>query len=191
MKAEQLLFTEATTNSTPYVEMIPIAFDDSPTFNQHAMQTLLTEYAGKRKQLMELKRQQALENKRKVLAESKRKKAVVVSRSEQPARQSYTYEATYYTAFCSTGCIGITASGYDVRNTTTYNGMRIVAAPPSIPLYSILRVHTAESSYKAIVLDRGGDITEGRLDILVGDKRTARKLGRHAVTIEILRKGAD
>lgn len=168
----------------PYAAQYPAMVDVEPTLNEHARQTVLKGFADKRKAVRqaELKREKARKS---------AVKTVVASRSTTTVRKSYVYEATYYTAFCSTGCIGITASGHDVSNTETYNGMRIVAAPVSIPLYSILRVHTAEETYVAIVLDRGGDITAGRLDILVADKRTALNNGRHSVTVEILRNGAD
>lgn len=103
-----------------------------------------------------------------------------------------TYEATWYTAFCSTGCIGITASGYDVSNTIYYEGYRILAADKSIPLYTIMRVSLADgSSFEGIVLDRGGNIGTSRLDILVASRAEAITLGRQAVEIEVIRRGSD
>src|SRR5690606_1324618 len=42
------------------------------------------------------------------------------------------FEATFYTAFCPTGCTGITATGIDVRNTIYYEGKRIIAVDPKV-----------------------------------------------------------
>lgn len=97
------------------------------------------------------------------------------------------YEATFYTAFCPTGCIGITASGYNVSNTIYYQGMRVVAAPPNIPLHTKLRITFGDGSVMdAIVLDRGGDIQGKRLDILVSNRDEAYRMGRQQVKVEVI-----
>lgn len=116
----------------------------------------------------------------------------VVVAEPEPIAVTETYEATWYTAFCSTGCIGITASGYDVSNTIYYEGYRILAADKSIPLYTIMRVTLTDgSSFEGIVLDRGGNIGTSRLDILVESRAEAITLGRQAVEIEMIRRGSD
>ncbi|WP_060210523.1 3D domain-containing protein [Sporosarcina koreensis] len=126
--------------------------------------------------------------KAKVQAESKRQ--VPVSRGSSYVGQAQSFESTFYTAKCPTGCTGITSSGYDVRNTIYYGEYRILAAPPSIPLYSILRVTLADGTkFDGIVLDRGGDIGEGRLDILVKSRDEAYRLGRQTVEVRFLRRG--
>lgn len=103
-----------------------------------------------------------------------------------------TYEATFYTAFCSTGCVGITASGYDVSNTIYYEGYRVLAADKSIPLYTIMRVTLTDgTTFDGIVLDRGSAIGINRLDILVASQSEAMTLGRQAVEIEMIRRGSD
>lgn len=159
----------------------------------------------------EAKRQQALKAERErlaVVAEAKKKKArqaelkrqqaqakpkatkQLASRSQPYVGRAQTYEATFYTAFCPTGCTGVTASGYNVSNTIYYEGRRILAAPKSIPLYSLMRVTLADgSSFDGIVLDRGGDIGNGRLDILVGSRDEAYANGRQRVTAQLLRRG--
>lgn len=128
-----------------------------------------------------------LDQQRKAKLEAEKGKAeeVVVSRSEN---YSVTYEATFYTAFCPTGCIGITASGYDVSNTIYYEGYRIVAMPPNIPFYTKLKITLEDgTSFKAIVLDRGGDIQAPyRMDILVASRDEAYQLGRQSVKVEVL-----
>ena len=98
---------------------------------------------------------------------------------------SKTFEATFYTAFCPTGCIGITKSGYDVSNTIYYEGMRIIAAPKEIPLYTVFNVTLEDGEqFKAIVLDRGGDIKGNRIDILVKNREYAYKKGRQIAKLE-------
>lgn len=105
-----------------------------------------------------------------------------------------TYEATAYTAFCDTGCIGITASGYDVRSTIyTSDGLRIIATDPAVvPMYSIVNVTLADgTTFKAQALDTGGAINGYKIDILVASRAEAITLGRQAVEIEIIRRGSD
>lgn len=105
-----------------------------------------------------------------------------------------TYEATAYTAFCDTGCIGITASGYDVSNTIyTSDGLRIIATDPAVvPMYSIVNVTLADgTTFKAQALDTGGAIRGNRIDILVASHAEAITLGRQAVEIEVIRRGSD
>ena len=116
--------------------------------------------------------------------------AKTISRSQEYVGKAQTYEATFYTAFCPTGCTGVTASGYDVSNTIYYEGMRILATPKHIPLYSIMRVTMADgSTFDGIVLDRGGNIGVGRLDVLVKTRDEAYRLGRQSVEVRMVRKG--
>lgn len=99
-------------------------------------------------------------------------------------------EMTAYVANCSEGCTGITATGIDIRNRTTYQGHRIVATDPNvIPLYSIMRVEVNGQSFTAISLDTGGAINGYIVDYLVGSKSEARKFGRQQGTVTILREG--
>ena len=110
----------------------------------------------------------------------------------EPQATTETYEATAYTAYCSTGCIGITASGYDVSNTIyTSDGFRIIATDKSqIPMYSIAQVTLADgTTFKAQALDTGGAIRGKRIDILVASRDEAMRLGRQDVEIEIIRRG--
>lgn len=152
-------------------------------------------------QIIEVKKAEEAERKRRALAEAERKRKAEAeckkqlaqatpSRSSSYVGQAQKYEATFYTAYCPTGCTGVTASGYDVSNTIYYDGMRILAAPKHVPFYSIMRVTLADgSTFDGIVLDRGGDIKTGRLDILVKSRDEAYKLGRQTVTVRMIRKG--
>lgn len=96
-----------------------------------------------------------------------------------------TYEITYYSAYCPT-CGewgGITATGYDISNTITYEGMGIIAVDPSmIPLRSIVEVDG--TAY--IALDTGGAIKGRRIDILVESTERAYQLGRHNAQVKVL-----
>lgn len=104
------------------------------------------------------------------------------------------YKITHYGADCKK-CSGITASGYDVRNTiyyndTEYGNIRIVAMSKSMPLYSVIKI----KNYKlggdiiAIVIDRG--VGNGVIDLLTNSENEAKQLGiQKGVEIEILRRG--
>ena len=96
------------------------------------------------------------------------------------------------------GCIGITASGYNVKNTIYYTDkeygkVRIVAADPSIPLGSILRLTYKDKIFHVIALDRGGAIGFNRtfiLDLLCESEKISYEYGIMKNTkIEVLRYG--
>lgn len=186
-----------------YETFYPAEVDNTPTNNKtlrvayiHDMKVLREE---NRKAVVEAEAQRiAHEEKHKADLIAKREerrtvaktttKTQVVSRSDKRTRNAVVaYEATAYVALCDTGCTGITASGKDVRSTITHEGMRIIAAPKSIPLGTIVRVNTSNSSFNAIVLDRGGDIGPGRIDILVGSIDDAWTFGRQVVSVEIIK----
>lgn len=154
-----------------------------------------------RKRLEELKRQRLkLEQIRiakieeaKKLYEQKRKeeqkrKQQVVSREENDVIGNWiSFNASYYTAFCSEGCTGVTATGYDVSNTIYYNGLRIIATDPKvIKLGTIVEVKTPYENFKAIALDTGGAIKQYKVDVLVTSTQEAYQLGRHNVQIRVL-----
>lgn len=141
-------------------------------------------------------RKQAAERKRQadVNAEVERKRAAVaqpkVERTAQaPATQGTTsvnFEATAYTAFCSTGCTGVTATGLNVANTIyAPSGRRIVAVDPVVvPLGSVVLVTLANGqSFEAQAEDTGGAIKGNRIDILVATHAEAVNFGRQAVKI--------
>ncbi|MEH7521708.1 3D domain-containing protein [Bacillus sp. JJ1503] len=112
---------------------------------------------------------------------------VLVEAVESPWR---TFEATAYTAQCD-GCIGITKTGVDVRNTIRHNGRRIIAVDPNfVPLGSVVEVRLTDgSTFEAEAQDIGGAIKGARIDLLVADKATARQFGRQNVEIRIIEEG--
>lgn len=101
-------------------------------------------------------------------------------------------KATFYTAFCPTGCIGVTATGYDVSQTIySPEGYRVIAVDPSqIPLNSIVEVSLADGqSFKAKALDTGGSIKGARIDVLVANRDEAYRLGRQKASVKIIERG--
>ena len=104
-------------------------------------------------------------------------------------------KVTHYGPDCN-GCSGVTASGYNVKNTIYYNdpefgSVRIVAGPKEVPLYSILTLHNYKGDpITVIVLDRGGAIKGTKFDILVSSESEAIQWGiQNNVEFEILRWG--
>lgn len=92
------------------------------------------------------------------------------------------FQVTYYTAFCDSGCTGVTATGLDVSSTTTHNGHGIIATDPNvIPMGTV--VEFGGSTY--IAQDTGGNIKGNRIDILVSSKEQAINAGRHDVNVTI------
>lgn len=101
-----------------------------------------------------------------------------------------TFKMTSYIAMCKEGCTGITATGINIKNITTYQGHRIIATDPSvIPLWSIVRINSANGSFTAISLDTGGAIDGNTIDFLVGSTGEARQNGNMSVSIEMIRRG--
>lgn len=106
-----------------------------------------------------------------------------------------TYKVTHYGPNCNGGaCSGITASGYDVRNTIYYNDseygqLRIVATSRDIPLYTVIRIkdYKVGGDTLAIVLDRG--VSGNVIDLLVSSEEEAYGLGIQYTNIEIVREG--
>lgn len=120
-----------------------------------------------------------------------------VSKELTPAKQVEnkgssvgTFNATYYGMDCN-GCSGRTASGFNTKGRTHYNGMRILAADTSIlPLGTIVQVQgSAIGSFTGIVMDRGGAIKGKRLDILVGSEAESYSLGRQNVNVNVVSYG--
>ena len=105
----------------------------------------------------------------------------------------FTGYLTHYGPDC-VGCSGVTASGYDVRNTIYYEDnecgiLRIIALSKNYPLYTVVRINNYKGGeIYAIVLDRGGAITGDRIDLLVSSEAEAAQLGvQDGVTVNIMR----
>lgn len=158
------------------------------------------------KRLEELERQRLLKIEQERLAElarveAEKKKQLEIEEAKKKAltnkneivyndnsRGWMTIEASYYTSSCYK-CSGVTKSGYNVRNTIYYKDMRIIATDPKrVPLGSIVEVKTHYGSFKAVSLDTGGRIINEHVDILVGSKDEAYKLGRHDAQLRIIGK---
>jgi len=97
------------------------------------------------------------------------------------------FTATAYTAFCDTGCIGVTATGIDVSHTVNYKGRRVVAVDPAVvPLGTALTIRLADGSeIEAIAQDTGGLIKGRKIDVLMPSEDDAWDFGRQAVEVRI------
>ncbi len=154
-------------------------------------------------ELPEIKNKEKEETTKEIVEDNSSKVETPVFKEEtvtekQTSLATYSGSASYYTANCY-GCGGYTSSGLNVSdgtlfyNDSTYGNVRIVAAGREIPLYSIIRINNTSlgSNALAIVLDRGGDIGEGRrfiIDILTNDSEGKGGVDR-GVSIEVLRSG--
>ena len=110
-----------------------------------------------------------------------------VKQASRSSKRVETFETTAYTTNPENNGSqlyngrALTASGYDVTNTITYEGRRIVAVDPSVvPLGTKLHV---EGFGDAIALDTGGAIRGKIMDLLVGSKQEALEWGRRQVTV--------
>lgn len=132
-----------------------------------------------------------LDKQREIKREEKKKaqmKSKVASRGNEVNEQWIQFEATYYSAFCNTGCTGFTALGWNVSNTIYYSGHRVIAVDPNvIPLGSLVQVKTPHETFYALAGDTGGSIKNNRIDILVDSTKTAYTLGRHPVQVRMLK----
>lgn len=144
------------------------------------------------KRLAEIERIRLAELEAKRIAKQKEKteakKKQTVSRGSSSESNWIVFEATHYSAFCNTGCTGVTALGYDVKNTIYHNGHRVIAVDPSkIKLGSLVEVQTSYGTFKALAGDTGGDIKGHRIDILVKNDNVAYELGREKVQVRVLK----
>lgn len=123
----------------------------------------------------------------KVEEPEKEEEPPVATKPVEPKGNTFTVEATAYIAFCDTGCTGVTATGYDVKNTILYEGIRIIAVDPNvIPLHTIVTVTLPNgNSFPAIALDTGGAIQGNRVDLLVATHEEAIAFGRQALQITL------
>ena len=107
--------------------------------------------------------------------------------SAEPAPITQTFEATAYVATCQ-GCIGITKTGVDVRNTQFYEGNRVIAVDPNvISLGSTVEVTYADGTrFVGTAQDVGSAIQGNRIDILVATESEAFGFGRQDVEVRVL-----
>lgn len=120
-----------------------------------------------------------------------KKKDKEIKELKNKKNKTMTMKLTHYTMYCD-GCTGRTASGYKLSHgQTKYNGYVIVAADTSIlPLHSKIKIINPDgSSFKAIVLDRGGAIKGNRLDVLTATKEEAYRKGVYNAQVEVLSYG--
>lgn len=121
------------------------------------------------------------------IAEEKSKDRVTVlsSRSSSSGR-TLTVEASAYTAMCSEGCTGKTATGIDIRNRTP----KIIAVDPKvIPLGTVVEMFVdGESWGQYTAADKGGVIKGHKIDVLMKTEKQANNFGRRQVELKIVGK---
>src|SRR5699024_1773806 len=84
---------------------------------------------------------------------------------EESQGRQISVEATAYTAFCDTGCTGVTATGIDVSQSIYHEGRRVIAVDPAvIPLGSEVIVKAGGQEFEAVAEDTGGDIVGNRIE---------------------------
>lgn len=123
---------------------------------------------------------------------------LIKEETKEEILESFNGVITAYNPYC-TGCIGITSSGYDVKNTIYYNDkeygkIRIVAIDKKYKFGSIIKLSNMEGydDIIAIALDRGsliGNNKKSQIDLLFKNKEECINFGRKDVLIEILRYG--
>jgi 3D (Asp-Asp-Asp) domain-containing protein len=110
----------------------------------------------------------------------------IASRSTSRDYKTLRVVSTAYIAFCDTGCIGITRTGYDVSKTIYYRGMEIIAVDPKvIPLNSIVEYTIDGKTHRAIALDTGGAIKGHKIDRLVKTKKEAYAWGKREIELKV------
>jgi 3D (Asp-Asp-Asp) domain-containing protein len=136
----------------------------------------------KANQALQVKKQKASKENQKVSIASK------VNKENNDFKSSaLNVKATAYTAFCDTGCTGVTRTGVDVSNTVYHEGRRVIAVDPNvIPLNSIVKVKTATMEFEGIAVDTGGAIKGNKIDILVNNTSVANEFGRQDAVVEVI-----
>ena len=128
------------------------------------------------------------------------KKIAIKEEKKDTILKTYTGYITAYGPDCK-GCIGITASGYNVSKGNIYyydkeyGKVRIVAADKKLPFGTIVRIKNINISSKpvlAIVLDRGSAISFNKsvyFDLLYPSEKKTIPFGKQKAIFEIIRIG--
>lgn len=122
----------------------------------------------------------------------------VVEEIKNDVIASYSGSISFYNANC-VGCSGITSTGIDVSDgrlyyqDKTYGNVRIIAAGNEIKKWSIVRIKNSSlgKDSLAIVLDRGGDIGQGKkfiIDVLTNSNENKGGVEKN-ITVEVIREG--
>ena len=122
-----------------------------------------------------------------------------VPKESKEVLATYHGNITAYGPDCA-GCIGITASGYNVYNNIYYQDkeygkIRVLAADKSLPFGTIVRIsdlNIFDEPIIGIVLDRGSAIGFNKnvyFDLLYKSEKESNSFGKRKATFEILRRG--
>lgn len=137
----------------------------------------------------ERKHKEELEKERLRRLEEKKNEPKVASRGtdyKSVNKDLGTFNVSWYGSDCYK-CSGVTATGFDVKNTITYNGYGVAASDWNvIPPYSIIEV---EGYGQYIILDSGGRIKNKSLDLLTTSEAKSNEYGRQHLKVTVLRWG--
>lgn len=152
----------------------------------------------------EINKVEYLDVKTKLLEQSEQVENEIIAKETllYSAKETINGSVTAYTAYCSDGCHGYTASGRYVGGGNIYyedpeyGTVRIVAGDRSYPFGTIVRFNNLKyfnEDVYAIVLDRGGAVGKNRkvlFDLLFADDGSANQFGiARGVDCDILRIG--
>lgn len=137
-----------------------------------------------------------INQKRKTSYDDSKKVRVSVEKDATPKKEAkstqdennskgYPIEVTAYTAYCAEGCIGITATGIDVSNTSWYNGYKVIATDPNFMAMGETGtiIFNNGSSIPVIAMDTGGAINGNKVDLLVDSHEEAIQFGRQSAKL--------
>lgn len=142
----------------------------------------------KDKKIKDLEKKVSLKKHKEALASSNPKQSTVrnvktasVSRENVSSSKELMMTATAYTAFCDTGCTGVTATGRDLTNDRS---AKVIAVDPRvIPLGT--KVYVEGYGY-AVAADTGGAIKGHKIDLHVPTESQANQWGVQKVKVKIL-----
>lgn len=141
------------------------------------------EIRKKERQRKNEERIRIIKEKAKAMLSLKKKEAPAPSLRKTSNQGANTYSSAevtaYYAAPDSMQGGGITATGHNLYSSITYQGYRIVAAPPEIPFGTLLEFNLDSGrTIRAVVLDRGGRIHNGVFDLALSSREECINFGR-------------
>lgn len=86
------------------------------------------------------------------------------------------------------GVLGITASGFDLDNGSSYQGYHILAADDKFPFKTLIDIELSNGEIlHGIVLDRGGSIRGSHFDVVLDTFEDCKQFGRQKMKWKVVR----
>lgn len=140
------------------------------------------------KVLQEYQERLKREEEARLKAEQEERERLERERQEQESWLDGVFTA-YYPANNAMEGGTITATGYDIGESIYYQGYRVIAADPSIPLYSLVDIKIGDTVIHCQVLDRGGRIRGNLFDVTFPDRTSTYNFGRKYGKYRVVRYG--